>query len=57
MERKALNLAEAGQMIGVHAHTVRKLIKEGRLSVVRVGSRVLVPVAEIERFLDRTARG
>lgn len=55
IEKRALNLKEAGQALGVHQHTVRRLINEGRIDVVRVGARVLVPVAEIERFLG-TAR-
>jgi len=57
MERKARNLRETADIIGVHPQTVRRLIADGRIDVVRIGRRVLVPVAEIERFLDRTARG
>jgi excisionase family DNA binding protein len=52
MERKAVNQREAAEALGVHPHTLRRLIAEGRIDVVRVGRRVLVPVAEIERFLE-----
>lgn len=51
MERKAVNLKAGAQMIGVHPHTLKKLIAEERIHVVRVGRRYLIPLAELERFL------
>lgn len=52
MERKAVNLKAGAQIIGVHPHTLKRLIAEGRIGCVRVGRRYLVPVAELERFLE-----
>jgi excisionase family DNA binding protein len=52
MEPKAVNLKEAAKAIGVHPHTLKALIADGRIHVVRVGRRYLVPVSELERFLE-----
>lgn len=52
MEQMAVNQREAAQALGVHPHTLRRLIAARRIGVVKVGRRVLVPVAEIERFLE-----
>ena len=43
---------EAAQRLGIGYVTLHnKLLKTGLLRSVRVGSRVLIPKAEIERFL------
>jgi len=55
LEPKAVNLKEAAQALGVHPHTLKMLIADGRLRVVRVGRRYLVPVSELERFLEPTS--
>lgn len=53
--RMALSLEESGQAIGLCSKTVAKLINEGRLRAANVGTRRLVPVTEIQRWLDREA--
>jgi excisionase family DNA binding protein len=55
MEPKAVNLKQAAETIGVHPHTLKALIADGRIHVVRVGRRYLVPVSELERFLEPTS--
>ena len=52
MEPKALNISQGARVLGVHPHTVKALIDEGRLYAVKVGRRYLIPVAELERFLE-----
>jgi excisionase family DNA binding protein len=52
MERKAVNIAEAAKVLNLHPHTVKALIDEGRLYAVKVGKRYLIPVAELDRFLE-----
>lgn len=48
----ALDYEAAAKRLSVSARTVRRMASDGRLAVVRVGSRVLVPVASIEDFLE-----
>jgi excisionase family DNA binding protein len=52
MERKAVNVTEAAKILGLHPHTVRALVEDDRLHSVRVGKRILIPVAELDRFLE-----
>ncbi len=53
--RLALNLEESGEAISVCGKTVANLIRDGRLRSVRVGTRHLVPVSELQRWLDSEA--
>jgi excisionase family DNA binding protein len=53
--RMALNLEEAGQATDLCSKTVGKLISDGRLRCVMVGTRRLIPIVEIQRWLDREA--
>jgi excisionase family DNA binding protein len=50
--RLALSMDETGEAIGVCSKTVAKLISDGRLRCVMVGTRRLVPVSETQRWLD-----
>jgi excisionase family DNA binding protein len=52
LERKAVNVSEAARVLGLHPHTVRALVERGELYSVRVGKRILIPVAELDRFLE-----
>jgi excisionase family DNA binding protein len=54
--RLAVTIAEAAQMTTLSQFTVRDEIKAGRLKATRVGRRVLIPVAELERFVKEGAR-
>lgn len=53
--RMALSLEESGQAIGLCSKTVSKLVTDGRLRAVQVGTRRLIPISEIQRWLDREA--
>ena len=48
----ALSIAEAADALALSARTVEELVKLGRLPVVRVGRRVLLPVAGLQTWLD-----
>jgi excisionase family DNA binding protein len=54
--RMALSLEESGQAIGLCSKTVSKLIGDGRLRCVMVGTRRLIPVTELQRWLDAESR-
>jgi excisionase family DNA binding protein len=49
MEPLAVDVREAARLTSLSVFTIRRYIKRGALRAVRVGRRVLVPVAECER--------
>jgi excisionase family DNA binding protein len=54
--RLAVTIAEAAQMTSLSQFTVREQIKKGRLRATKIGRRVVIPVAELERFVNEGAR-
>lgn len=58
MPRAAVKVwPDFGQMIGVGRGLAYEIARSGRLRVVRVGSRILVPVSAIEEFLGDGSEG
>lgn len=54
----AVRASEAASLLGVGKTVVRALVKNGELRSFRVGRAVLIPVAEIERFVaERVSAG
>ena len=55
MERRALTVDETAEVLGTHPETIRRMIREGSLRAVRLGtgsrSPFRVPNEEIDRFL------
>ncbi len=49
--RALKSIKESAGLLGVSHWTVRKDIREGKLNVVRLGRRVLIEEAELERFV------
>ncbi len=49
-ERRALSIHELASQWGVHANTIRKLIKSGALKSFRAGTRVLIDQSTIQAF-------
>jgi excisionase family DNA binding protein len=48
----AYSILDSAKQLSVSPQSVRKLIERGELRTRRVGVRVLVPRAELERFLS-----
>ena len=48
----SLSIVEAAEALALSERTVENLIKDGRLPVVRVGRRVLLPVAGLTNWLS-----
>lgn len=53
-ERRAFSVSEAAAMLGLHRQTVAAAIRRGEIPAVRLGRKVLVPSAVIERLLEPT---
>jgi excisionase family DNA binding protein len=48
-ERRGETLSEVAKSFGVSYDTVWRAAKNGSLSTIRLGNRIIVPAAEIER--------
>lgn len=51
MTQLAVGLREAGDSTGISQHTLRRMVKSGRLQAVRVGRRILIPISELEKLM------
>lgn len=52
LSRRAFKIRETSEMLGVSELTVRRLIKRGELKAIRKLRHVLIPLSEVDRFLD-----
>ena len=50
MEPLAVDVKEAGRLLGISQYTVRHYIRQGKINPVRFGTRITVPMTEIERL-------
>ena len=48
----ALSVAEAAEAMSLSPRTIEAMVKAGELPTVRVGRRVLLPVAALSTWLD-----
>ncbi len=49
--KKAYSVAEAAEELGVSQWLVREAIRRGEIRSIRIGKRIIIPAAEIDRFL------
>ena len=47
-----LPVEDAARVLSISTAMVRKLVKEGKLPAVRMGRRLLIAYAEIEKFVE-----
>ena len=50
-DKKTLTVAEAIAVLGISRTLAYRLIKDGKLPVIRLGKRVLIPVSALEKIL------
>jgi len=53
--RRGYNVPQAAEALSVSEGTVYKLVNARIVRSVKIGSRVIIPLAEIERMLERGA--
>ncbi|MBZ5635164.1 MAG: helix-turn-helix domain-containing protein [Acidobacteriia bacterium] len=53
MQQIAIGVKEAAARLGVSHWAVRQWIKQGKLRAVRLGRRVLIEPAELERLVEQ----
>ena len=51
-ERRTVSVEDAAVMLGVGRTTAYAAVRRGELASIRIGRRVVVPVAAIERLLS-----
>lgn len=57
MRKAVLSIFEVAQLLGLHKNTVRRQIWRGELKAIRIGRRLLVPIAEVERLVGPLPEG
>jgi excisionase family DNA binding protein len=55
-KRRAFSVREAARMCGVSRATLYRLLTEGKITTIKIGSRRLVPEASIETLLAGGAK-
>lgn len=53
VKQLAVSKKEAEAMIGVRKDKMAELLHSGQIRSVRVGRRIIIPVAALEEFLER----
>ena len=56
MEPLAVDVQEAARLTSLSPRSIRRYISSGRLSVVRAGRRVLVPMPALRQFIENGTR-
>lgn len=57
VEPRLLNDRQAAARLGIGRTKLRELLSTGQLRSVRIGRRVLVPVGEVEAYVQRLLEG
>ena len=52
MERGTFTVSEAAKYLGIGRNTAYELVAQGRLPVLRLGRRLVVPRAALEKMLE-----
>lgn len=50
-KKKALTVLEAAELLGIGRSSAYEAARTGQIPTVRIGKRILVPVAALERLL------
>lgn len=53
MEIEMLNIDEVSAVLKVHPETLRRFIREGRISAYKIGRRKLISKDEMEKFIKK----
>ena len=54
--RKTLTIPETAQLLGVGLNQAYEAAKRGEIPTIKIGKRILVPVAALERMLEGRER-
>ncbi len=51
-DRRTLTVSECAKALGVSLGTMYKVVNDGQVPVLRLGKRLLIPSAALDRFLS-----
>lgn len=51
--RLCVTVPEAARMLGISRNFAYQLVREGKLPSIRLGKRVLIPLAALEKMLEK----
>lgn len=49
---KLISVNDTSRILGLHVMSIYKMVKEGKLKAVKIGRRVLISEAEIDRLIE-----
>lgn len=52
-EKKLVPVTEAAHILGIAKSAIYRLVKANRLKTVNLGKKILIPVTELDDFIDR----
>ena len=55
--RKTYKPAEFAQAVGTGINRVWQLVREGRIRHIKHGRRIVIPISEVDAFLERESQG
>ena len=55
IERKTLTITEASKALGVSRNKAYEAARRGEIPTIKIGKRILVPLAALERMLQGSA--
>jgi excisionase family DNA binding protein len=55
IERKTCSVEEAAKILGISRNTAYDAVRSGQVPTVKIGRRLLVPRAALERMLENAA--
>lgn len=56
IEKQVLTVEEAGKVLGISRPTAYKRVKEGKIPVIRLGRRLIVPILALNRMLENAGQ-
>lgn len=55
-EKIVLSVPEAGELLGISRAHAYLMVKQGRLPIIALGRRLVVPIAALEKMLANAGR-
>ena len=55
MEKKAVSVTEAARMLGIGRNLAYEAVERKEIPTIRIGGRILVPLAALEKLLEAKA--
>lgn len=52
IEKKVLSVPESAKMLGISKAHAYNLVRSGKISSIRLGNRIVIPVQELENIIN-----